>query len=168
MDNKIIDQLSKQWEEFKETNDARLDEIKTCGDEATSETIEKLERIEKAHDLALENRKRLEAIEANAKIMQRSENGASDVDLKHRDAWYAAMACKKDDNRWFGLQQAMFDARKDVTLSGTGGGNAIPTLGSRQSHARPFRPRRTASQPPSGRELSVRSRRLLSSNSRKR
>jgi len=117
--------LSKQWETFKETNDKRLDEIVKDG-EAKSETIEKLEKVEKAHDAALdENRKRLEDLESNTgDLIQKAKDEASDNDIKHRDAWLAHMGDPTNREK----KQALYDAQKTVTLTTTGGGYAIPTL----------------------------------------
>lgn len=130
----VIEDLGKAWEDFKEVNDQRLAEIEKTG-EATAETLTKLDRIENAMDLAEENRKRIEQIEATASLSEKAEDKADDAQKAHRDAFLKWIRRPDDTETKINLKhaeraayEAMPDEQKAVTLTTTGGGNAIPTL----------------------------------------
>ena len=133
-----VEELGRNWDQFKEVNDQRLAEIEKRG-EATTETLLKLERVEGAMDLAAENRKRIEQIEADAKTFQKAENKADDEDKKHRDLFFRYLANPFDSDlrqELKAMEKAIYAAQKEaremegkaVTLTTTGGGHAIPTI----------------------------------------
>jgi HK97 family phage major capsid protein len=135
---KVVDDLGKAWEDFKEANDQRLAEIEESG-KATSETLEKFERVEKAFDEASksvkENRERIEMLEAKASLPGNDDTACDDAQRKHLRAWGQWLFNRQDNETQMQLKEAeraaydaLPDDQKDVTLTTTGGGNAIPTL----------------------------------------
>lgn len=136
--NKIVEDLGRAWEEFKQANDQRLDEIEQRG-EATSDTLERFERVEKAFEKAQEeskaHRERLEAIEAQQQLVGNKGNEYEDAQFKHLKAWSEWVLDRNNPELVGKLREAEIEARnatppdqKTVTLTTTGGGNAIPTL----------------------------------------
>ena len=135
---KVVEDLGHAWEEFKQTNDQRLKEIEERG-EATAETLEKFERVEKALDEAqtetAETRKRLETLEARQKMTGNGDTEADEAQRKHLKAFNNWCRDHNNPELLSELKQAeraaydaLPDEEKDVTLTTTGGGNAIPTL----------------------------------------
>jgi len=135
---KAVEDLGRAWEEFKETNDQRLKEIEERG-AATAETLEKFSRVETALDEAQteakETRKRLETMEAKAQMVGNGDSEADEAQRKHLKAfndWARDHANPEKLAELKAAERAAYDAlpdeQKDVTLTTTGGGNAIPTL----------------------------------------
>lgn len=133
-----VDALGKAWEDFKEVNDQRLAEIEKRG-EATSETLEKFDQVEdvleKAQATVKENRDRIEALEARAALPGNGKEAVDEAQRKHLKAFDHWLRNSRDPEAITKLKAAELEAydalpedQKDVTLTTTGGGNAIPTL----------------------------------------
>lgn len=134
---KTIDSLGRAFEEFKETNDKRVKEIEQRG-EATSETTEKLDRIEKRMNDLNEEKKTLEQrlVEAETKLDTPHGNGA-DRSVDSPEARQHVKAFERfvrsfgqDEEAKRELRDVEAEMRKRATLIGTNslGGFAVPEV----------------------------------------
>lgn len=122
---KLIEKQGEAFEEFKKANDARLAEIEATG-KASSESIAKLSAIETdLHSI----RDQIADLEAKRSVPDLDPRaGKSAEEVAHLDAFDRYIREPKSPNAINALNEAATAVhKKDVTISGTGGGNAIPT-----------------------------------------
>ncbi len=124
----IADALHKQgeaWEEFKRTNDERLSQIEEKGFADTT-TTEKLDAI--VTDMG-ELKDTVEEIQARSKVPLREQMQEKPVEVQeHIKAFENFIRNPKSPAAIAELEEkATAVHQKEVTITGTGGGNAIPT-----------------------------------------
>jgi len=134
---KTIDQIGRAFEEFKETNDKRLKEIEQRG-QATSETTEKLDRIEARMQELDERKKEIDQRLADAEVKidtprgnGREESKDSPEAKRHAQAFERFVrSYGQDEEAKIELRNAESDMRKRATLIGTNslGGFAVPEI----------------------------------------
>lgn len=128
MSDQIVELVEKQgraFEEFKTVNDKKLAEIEANG-KATGETLIKLEAI--GTDMnGLKDQ--LADIQAKQSVPMRDRlNGKSDVEIAHVKSFENFIRNPKNPSAMADLEaRASEFHQKAVTITGTGGGNAIPT-----------------------------------------
>lgn len=132
-----LQEYGEAFKAFRDANDERVAQIETQG-RATAETLSKLEKTEAHLD---EVRDRISQVEADIKarkIEAHVDNSLSDVDRAHSRAFNDWLRKPKDPETITALKMAEAAAatqsreqsterRGAVTITTTGGGNAIPT-----------------------------------------
>lgn len=147
-----LDKIGAAFEEFKKTNDQRLEEIKKGN--STSALDEKLARIEKDMDSLTEAKERLEKVEAKLArpgvlASERQEGKESKEEREYRHAfvdWVRAPTDPERQQRCTQAQKSLDEQRKleakaggretratqTVTGTGSAGGFALPEVIERQ------------------------------------
>ena len=122
--NKAVEAVNVALAEMRVINDEKDEQLKQFG-VVQVDMAEKLAKAEEALARAEDDRKRIEKLEAAGQLIDKAEDESDTLQKQHRDAWYAYMGSPKDPAK----RQALYEIQqKDVTLSTTGGGYAIPTL----------------------------------------
>ena len=128
---KALQELGVAFEDFKKINDARLAEIQQRGD-ATSETLVKLEAAE-VHMEDLQKRVGEIEADATARTFETNlDNTQSDEDRAHMSAYKTWLRKPNNARAQMEFEEASKAAAASnpqmaVTITTTGGGNAIPT-----------------------------------------
>lgn len=122
---KLLQAQGEAFDEFKKANNAKLAEIEENG-KATSEAVAKVDTITES---LTEIRGQIEDLEAKATAPLREQmDGKTDVERAHIKAFEAYLRNPGDVRTVQELNDAASAFhQKDVTITGTGGGNAIPT-----------------------------------------
>lgn len=140
-----IDNIAGAFEEFKKTNDQRLEAVKTGNESKAAELGTKLEKIEKDVQQFTELKKKLEIEqqlsrerleELEAKASSPGKTAAQKLRDEHKDAFFDWIRNKgqspMDEAKLQNLQRKMMET-KDITVgSGAGGGFAVPEEISRE------------------------------------
>lgn len=140
-----IDQIGRNFEEFKKVNDQRLSELAGGNDGKAKELDQKLGKLETAisdatkarRDLEIEleaNRARIEELEARSKTPGKTEVQRRADDYKTAFGnWIRNRGqSPSDEQKMQGLQREMVE-KKDITVgSAAGGGYAVPEEIARQ------------------------------------
>lgn len=124
---KVIEDLGRGYEQFKETNDKLQSEIKQNGS-ALSETQEKLQRIEQSIDELSDAKERLEKLEVERNRPNRPESGGMTKEQRaHMEAFTAFVRDPHDA----GKAQALRSIARNMAVDTTGnasGGYAVPEV----------------------------------------
>lgn len=129
MSEQLTELLQKQGEafdEFKKANDAKIAEIEANG-KATSESLTKLDTITETLTQLGEQIAEVEKLAARPSLNDQKESMSEEA-RNHVKAFEAYIRAPKSTRAIAELESAASERlQKDVTITGTGGGNAIPT-----------------------------------------